>query len=37
MRRCLLMQAFFGALPSTFMPAAAVQVCEVCVPSVSSS
>lgn len=28
--------AFFAALPATFMPHAAAQVCDVCVPSVSA-
>jgi hypothetical protein len=27
--------AFFASLPAVFMPAAAAQVCDVCVPSVS--
>lgn len=27
--------AFFASLPAVFMPPAAAQVCDVCVPSVS--
>ena len=29
--------AFFASLPSPFMPPAAAQVCDVCVPSASAA